>query len=183
MRAVTKGILPSTENVKIDVGDEDITFTTSDRQSQIIASCPSSKIKTKGTTCVNAKKVNELLDFYQIKKTLIFLDGNKLKIKTTRRKLVFNFPSEDFPVFTVNNEDTTQVSITSQSLTDLISRTLISMPKAVALIRSLWTGFCLSFQTMRCLPQLTMDIEYRLQKKKHLRKMIRLPLVSSQEGQ
>jgi DNA polymerase III sliding clamp (beta) subunit (PCNA family) len=59
----TKGDSPLTENVKINVGDEDITFTTSDRQSQIIASCPSSKIKTKGVTCVNAKKVNEL--FYQ----------------------------------------------------------------------------------------------------------------------
>ena len=59
-KLVTKGDSPLTENVKIDVGDDDITFTTSDRQSQIIASCPSSKIKTKGTTCVNAKKVNEL---------------------------------------------------------------------------------------------------------------------------
>ena len=125
----TKGDSPLTENVKIDVGDEDITFTTSDRQSQIIASCPSSKIKTKGVTCVNAKKVNELFRLLPDKEDInVFLDGNKLKIKTIGGSWeLSNFPSEDFPVFNVNNEDTTQVSITSQSLTDLISRTLISV--------------------------------------------------------
>ena len=55
----TKGDSPLTENVKIDVGDEDITFTTSDRQSQIIASCPSSKIKTKGAVSYTHLRAHE----------------------------------------------------------------------------------------------------------------------------
>ncbi len=143
----TKGDSPLTENVKIDVGDEDITFTTSDRQSQIIASCPSSKIKTKGVTCVNAKKVNELFRLLPDKEDInVFLDGNKLKIKTTGGSWeLSNFPSEDFPVFNVNNEDTTQVSITSQSLTDLISRTLISMPRTGGLNTKLVDGILFEF--------------------------------------
>ena len=71
----TKGDSPLTENVKIDVEDKDITFTTSDRQSQIVASCPPSKIETQGTTCVNAKKINELYIGERIR-DIIKLDKN-----------------------------------------------------------------------------------------------------------
>ena len=143
----TKGDSPLTENVKIDVGDKDITFTTSDRQSQIVASCPPSKIETQGTTCVNAKKINELFRLLPDKEEInVFLDGNKLKIKTTGGSWqLSNFPSEDFPVFAVNDEDTTQVSITPQSLMGLISRTSISMPRTGGLNTKLVDGILFEF--------------------------------------
>lgn len=143
----TKGSSPLTENVKIDVGDEHISLTTSDRQSQIVASCPPSKIKTKGSTCVNAKKINELFRLLPNKEDInVFLDGNKLKIKTTDGSWeLSNFPSEDFPVFAINDEDTTQVSISSQSLSELISRTLISMPRTGGLNTKLVDGILFEF--------------------------------------
>ena len=76
----SKGGSPLTENVKIDVSDEIVMFTTCDTQTQIIASCKPSKIKTTGSTCVNAKKINDLFRLLPDKEKInVFLDANRLK--------------------------------------------------------------------------------------------------------
>ena len=128
----SKGGSPLTENVKIDVSDEIVMFTTSDTQTQIIASCKPSKIKTTGSTCVNAKKINDLFRLLPDKEKInVFLDANRLKITTSGGSWeISNFPSEDFPIFTSGVGEVVSVKIGSDSLYELISKTSISLPRS-----------------------------------------------------
>ena len=128
----SKGGSPLTENVKVDVFDENITLTTSDSQTQIIAFCKPSKIKTTGATCVNAKKINDLFRLLPDKEKInVFLDGHSLKIKTGGGSWeISNFPTEDFPTFTSDSGEGVSVKISSESLFELISKTSISLPRS-----------------------------------------------------
>ena len=128
----SKGGSPLTENVKIDVSNEIVMFTTSDTQTQIIASCKPSKIKTTGSTCVNAKKINDLFRLLPDKEKInVFLDANRLKITTSVGSWeISNFPSEDFPIFTSGVGEVVSVKIGSDSLYELISKTSISLPRS-----------------------------------------------------
>tara|TARA_A100001388_G_scaffold275830_1_gene262145 strand:- start:974 stop:2077 length:1104 start_codon:yes stop_codon:yes gene_type:complete len=120
--------LPILSNILLIVDNKSISITATDLESEVKTVCAPINVESEGSTTAPAKKLNELCR--------LLPDGSEISISLSNEKLfiesgagkysISTLPSNDFPIFDVENENT-EFTILGSVLRNLIIKTSFAM--------------------------------------------------------
>ena len=118
--------LPILSNILLTVDNKSISITATDLESEVKTVCAPINVESEGSTTAPAKKLNELCR--------LLPDGSEISISLSNEKLfiesgagkysISTLPSNDFPIFDVENENT-EFTILGSVLRNLIIKNIL----------------------------------------------------------